>query len=176
MLGHAGDGWQASGPTWGIHDFAVTNLLQNGKVPAKPEPSWQIYNVFRARPTVDDAAVDLRVEIADSCVTGCGDSSMATLVAQAFNYGGVDVEPGVPVTLFRKDGMMLDPLETMVLAEGIPAGTGTAGIVFTVDLANLGADGLVIRVDDDGLGGSVQSECEESNNEAAWDNDLLCPG
>ena len=38
--------------------------------------------------------------------------------------------------LFRKDGMMLEPLETLVLAEAIPAGTGTAGLVFTVDLAN----------------------------------------
>ena len=174
VLGHAGSGWMASGPTWGIHDFAVTNLLPGGKVPAKAEPWWQIYNVFRARPTVDDAAVDLRVEVADSCVTGCQEQSSATLVVQVFNYGGVDVDAGVPVTLFRKDGMMLEALETVVVGEVIPAGTGTAGIVFTVEIANLGADGLVVRVDDDGMGGSVQSECEESNNEAAWDN--LCPG
>lgn len=175
VLGHAGGGWMASGPTWGIHDFAVTNLLQNGKVPAKPEPWWQIYNVFRARPTVDDAAVDLRIEVVDSCITGCTDLSTATLVAQVFNYGGVDVDAGVPVTLYRKDGMMLDPLETVIIDAAIPAGTGTSGIVFTVELPNIGADGLVLRVDDDGQGGSVQPECEESNNEASWDN-ALCPG
>jgi hypothetical protein len=34
--------------------------------------------------------------------------------------------------------------------------------------ANIGADGLVVRVDDDGLGGSAHLECAESNNEAAW--------
>lgn len=72
------------------------------------------------------------------------------------------------MTLYRKDGDTVEPVETIVLPDPIPGGTGTAGFLFTVPVASIGADGLVVRVDDDGLGGSTQFECAESNNEAAW--------
>ena len=131
-------------------------------------PSWQTYNLFRARPSIDAAAVDLTVQIVDACVSGCADSSVATLAVQVFNTGFITVDAGVPVTLYRKDGDTLEPVETLVLPDPIPGGTGTAGLVFSVPVANIGADGLLVHVDDDGLGGSAHLECAESNNEAAW--------
>ncbi len=168
VLGHADSAWLPVGSSWGNHDFAVTNLLQDGHVPAKPVPSWQTYNLFRARPSIDNAAVDLTVEIVDACVSGCADSGVATLAVQVFNTGFITVDAGVPVTLYRKDGDTLELVETIVLTDPIPGGTGTAGLVFTVPVTSIGVDGLVVRVDDDGLGGSAQLECAESNNEAAW--------
>lgn len=168
VLGHPDKAWLASGQSWGVHDFAVTNILPSGKIPTKPALSWQTYNVFRARPSIDDAAVDLSVQIIDACVPGCADGSIAALAVQVFNTGAVDVGAGVPVTLYRKDGDLLEVLETITLADPIPGGTGTAGILFEVPVPSIGADGLVVRVDDDGLGGAVQIECAESNNEAAW--------
>ncbi len=168
VLGHADSAWLPVGSSWGNHDFAVTNLLQDGHVPAKPVPSWQAYNLFRARPSIDDAAVDLTVQIVDACVSGCADSGVATLAVQVFNTGFIAVDAGVPVTLYRKDGDTLEPIETLVLPDPIPGGSGTAGLLFSVPVANIGADGLIVRVDDNGLGGSVQLECAESNNEAAW--------
>ena len=50
VLGHNGDGWPKSGPTWGTHDFAVTNINQDGSIPTTPTASWLEHNVFRARP------------------------------------------------------------------------------------------------------------------------------
>jgi hypothetical protein len=168
VLGHADSAWLPVGSSWGNHDFAVTNLLQDGHVPAKPVPSWQTYNLFRARPSIDNAAVDLTVEIVDACVSGCADSGVATLAVQVFNTGFITVDAGVPVTLYRKDGDTLEPVETLVLPDPIPGGSGTAGLLFTVPVTNIGPDGLLVRVDDDGLGGSAHLECVESNNEAAW--------
>jgi hypothetical protein len=171
VLGHPDSAWLPVGPSWGNHDFAVTNLLQNNHVPTQPVPSWQTYNLFRARPSIDDAAVDLTVQVIDACVSGCADSGVATLAVQVFNTGFITVDAGVPVTLYRKDGDTLELVDTLVLTDPIPGGTGTAGLLFTVPVASIGADGLVVRVDDDGLGGSVQFECAESNNEAAWTDD-----
>lgn len=168
VLGHADSAWLPVGSSWGNHDFAVTNLLQDGHVPAKPVPSWQAYNLFRARPSIDAAAVDLTVQIVDACVSGCADTSVATLAVQVFNTGFITVDAGVPVTLYRKDGDTLEPVETLVLPDPIPGGTGTAGLFFTVPVTNIGPDGLLVRVDDDGLGGSAHLECAESNNEATW--------
>ncbi len=48
-LEHDGDGWPAAGSTWGLHDFAITNLNSDGSVPRNPEPYWTKYNVYRAR-------------------------------------------------------------------------------------------------------------------------------
>lgn len=175
VMGHNGDGWQKSGPTWTTHDFSVTNVLPNGKVPEKPAPWWQIYNIYRARPTVDDAAVDLRAEIIDVCNAGCFNDSVVSAVVQVFNYGAVDSAENVPVTLYRKDGDQYEVLETQIISEAIPGGTGTGGLVFSMPLSSVGADGLAVRVDDDGNMMSVQTECDETNNEGLWD-DMLCFG
>jgi hypothetical protein len=168
VLGHPDSAWLPVGPSWGNHDFAVTNLLQNNHVPVQPVPSWQAYNLFRARPSIDDAAVDLTVQVIDACVSGCADSGVATLAVQVVNTGFITVDADIPVTLYRKDGDTLELVDTLVLTDPIPGGTGTAGLLFTVPITSIGVDGLLVRVDDDGLGGSAQLECAESNNEAAW--------
>ncbi|MCA9718938.1 MAG: PQQ-binding-like beta-propeller repeat protein, partial [Myxococcales bacterium] len=175
VMGHNGDGWQPSGPTWNTHDFSVTNVLPNGKVPEKPAPWWQIYNIYRARPTNDDAAVDLRVEIVDVCAAGCLDDSVVNVAVQVFNYGAVDSLPDIPVTLYRKDGDMYEVIETQLVNGAVLGGTGTDGLLFTLQISSIGADGLAVRVDDDGMMMPVQTECDEGNNEALWDG-ALCGG
>lgn len=172
-FGHAGDGWLKSGTTWHTHDFAVTNILPDGTVPARPEPWWQIYNVYRARPGVDSAATDLQVQITDVCVTGCDDDHQVQVAVQVVNVGGMEVQSGVPISLFALDGSMLSLLQTHTLTEPIPAGTLTEGHVFTLTTADLGADGLVVRVDDDGTGVGLVQECDETNNSAAY-NESPC--
>ena len=57
MFGHVGEGWAKSGPTWNVHDFAVTNIYPDGGIPMSPEPPWIIHNVYRARPTEDAKAI-----------------------------------------------------------------------------------------------------------------------
>ncbi len=173
VLGHGGDGWQKSGRTWPVHDFAVTNVEPDGSIPAQPVPWWQVYNVYRARPTVDDAAVDLGVMFVDVCTSGCGPENAASAIVQAFNQGGIDSQPGVPVSLYRKDGDVYELLETQVIADPIPAGTSTDGLVFMLTYDQIGADGLVVRVDDDGNDMGIQTECNEANNEASF-TDPLC--
>jgi hypothetical protein len=157
-----------SGSTWHTHDFAVTNILPDGTVPARPQPWWQIYNVYRARPGVDTAATDLQVQITDVCVTGCRADQRVQVAWQVVNVGGVEVPTGVPVTLYARAGAALTPIETVVLNEPIPAGRLLEGRVFTLTAGQLGPDGLVVRVDDDGTGAGVVQECDEANNEATW--------
>jgi len=173
VLGHGGDGWQKSGRTWPIHDFAVTNIEPDGSVPAEPVPWWQVYNIYRARPTVDDAAVDLGVEFVDVCTSGCEPQNAASAIVQVYNQGGVDSQAGVPVSLYRKDADIYELLETQVLADPVLAGTSTSGLIFMLTFDQIGADGLVVRVDDDGNDMGIQTECNESNNEASF-IDPLC--
>ena len=173
VLGHAGSGWASSGPTWSLHDFAMTNINPDGSIPSPAPASWEVYNLFRARPTVDDAAVDLGVRIVDVCFAGCNDDSRVDVAVQVDNLGGVEVGAGVVVALYALDAGTETLISTLPLPAPIAGGWSSDTLVFTVQKGDVGANGFVVRVDDDGAGTSAQNECDESNNRAEW-FDLPC--
>ncbi|NOY25326.1 MAG: hypothetical protein GXP62_05585 [Oligoflexia bacterium] len=173
VLGHAGDGWAKSGTTWPVHDFAMTQVEPDGHVPSPAPHSWDVYNVFRARPTVDDAATDLAVEIVDSCFAGCDERSYVALAVQVSNHGGLPSYEDVDVALYGVDGDVLTLVDVLTLPRAIESGHTSDTLVFETTHASMGADGFMVRVDDDGTGRGVQSECDESNNEA-WLADWPC--
>jgi hypothetical protein len=168
VFGHNGDGWPPSGEVWPVHDFAVTNVLPDGTVPADPEPSWLVHNVYRARPSADVVSANIEVEIVDACVSGCAEGvGVATIVAEVFNDGESSVRSDVPVTLYRVDGATQTPIATEFARGGVAGGTRAGGITFTVPIAQLG-DGFLVRADDNGRGNGVVAECFEDDNETTW--------
>ena len=127
VFGHLGDGWAKSGPTWNVHDFAVTNIYSDGSVPLSPEPPWQLYNVYRARPTEDASAIDLKAEIVEICYAGCDPESIVRVAGQPINVGPSSVRANIPLSLYRKDEEMpthfwlrrLPPIESMPAQRGL---------------------------------------------------------
>jgi hypothetical protein len=176
VFGHADDGWMQSGPTWHAHDFAVTNILADGSVPAAPDPWWQVYNLYRARPSVDTAATNLSVEFVDVCATSCEPDAMVEVTVALTNHGRMDSRPAVGVSLYAADGDQLTLIERQVHDDAIDGGTRTESLAYTFAVSQLGSDGLVMVVDDDGTGTSTgaQDECDESDNEAVW-TEPVCP-
>ncbi len=169
VLGHAEGGWAASGPTWNVHDFAVTNIEQDGTVPRLPEPSWQVYNAYRSRPAVDAIAVDLYAEITDVCYAGCEADDVVRVAVQVFNQGATRARAGLPVSLFRRDGASLTALGLTYTEEVIDPGVGIAGVEIAVRAGWLeGADGIEARADDLGAGFGFLDECDEWNNGGGW--------
>ena len=173
-MGHSGDGWPKSGTTWHVHDFAVSNINPDGTVPANPDPPWQKYNVYRARPAVDDpASADLLVTVYDLCVASCDPViGKVKISVQVQNQGGDDVASGTPWAMYRIDGSVQTLVASGLVPEQ-PTGTATVGWVIEVSPMDMGADGFVIAVDDDGSGVSTVSECDESNNSHFW-LDRIC--
>ena len=173
MLGHNGDGWAKPGPTWPVHDFAMTNVEQDGQVPSPAPKSWDVYNIFRARPTVDDAAVDLIGSVVDACFAGCEETSPASISVQVMNQGGVTASAGavgIPVSLYAVDGTTETLLGTQFLTVDLPGGATSDSLVFDFIKGDYGSNGVVIRVDDDGTGTGtgIQNECDESNNSVTY--------
>jgi hypothetical protein len=168
VFGHAGDGWMKSGTTWHTHDFAVTNVNPDGTVPASPEPWWQVHNVYRARPAVDSAALDLTVDIADVCYAGCNPDSPVEVTVQIANAGGTGWTDNVLVSLYANNGGTLTLISTQEVMGPVGSGVAPEGISFALTNAQVGTDGLVVRVDDDGSSSGLVTECDESNNEDVW--------
>ena len=163
-FGHAGDGWPRSGPTWGTHDFAVTNLEPDGSVPKVPEVSWKNYNVFRARPAVDDPSTsDVAGSLIDLCVADCNDGPIK-LSFQAYNAGGETLEAGTPWALYKNDAGTLTLVQTGALSAELASGEKGEGFVVTVGPEDLGLNGFVLSLDDDGTGVGSVDECDEDNN------------
>lgn len=171
VFGHLGGGWAKSGPTWNVHDFAVTNIYANGGVPLSPEPSWQKYNVYRARPTEDAMTVDLLAEITDICYSGCDENSIVRLSAQLINQGPSSVRSNVPIALYRKDGSSYRFLTVAQTTDRVDPGQKGVSVEFETRYGLIqGAEALVARADDWGTGFGTITECDEWNNGIEFSN------
>lgn len=169
---HDGAGWPASGTTWAVHDFAITNIGEDGSVPQHPDNSWEVYNVYRARVAADDPSTpDLRVQITDVCVMDCI-YGPASLAVSAENQGGSDISAGVNVALYAMEDMG-PRLVTVLTLPDLPAGTRVPGIQVDLAVADIGTWGFTAVIDDDGSGVGVIDECDETNNVGEW-NDAYC--
>lgn len=175
VLGHDGDGWAKSGPTWNVHDFSVTNVEQNGGVPRLPQPPWQVHNVYRARPAEDALAVDLVGEITDVCFAGCSDLDTVRVAGRVYNQGETRARAGLPVALYRKDGTSRSAVAFALLEAEVEPGMTSAGLAFEIQVRDVGADGLEIWADSLGSGFGLLDECDEWNNGGETWTDVDCP-
>ncbi len=168
-FGHNGSGWPESGPTWGIHDFAQTNQDSDGGIPTAPTASWLEYNVFRGRPYDDiPGSPDLVVTIDDVCISGCDpEVSVVKISYQVDNQGGEGSDDPFFVSLWMNDGGMPTYYDRAWLGPA-ESGEALAGGQFTVPLADMGTQGFLLRVDDDGTGAGLIDECDETNNETEY--------
>ena len=168
MLGHPEDAWLASGPTWHVHDFAVTNINPDGSLPISPR-YWLNDNLFRARPAIDGGiGIDVTVEITDVCFAGCAAEDVMKVAVQVTNQGHYPVSEGVPIAVFSRTGGSLELLAIQYTPDTIGAGEAGAGMVFELLASDLGPDGLTARADELGAGFGLVDECDESNNAHAW--------
>ncbi|MFK7927116.1 MAG: FG-GAP repeat domain-containing protein, partial [Myxococcota bacterium] len=175
VFGQADDQWLKSGSTWHTHDVAVSNILPGGTVPARPEPWWQTYNVYRARPTVDYSGYDLEIAITDVCFAGCEDASAVQLAVQVSNIGIDDVQTGVPISLYSRTEDEYRLIETRILQVPIPSGRALPALEFVFPYQDWGRDGVVVRVDDWGSGRGGLVECNERNNLAEYTDGPCLP-
>ena len=174
VLGHDGDGWAKSGPSWPLFDFAVTNIQGDATLPTDIPLYWQDYNVYRARPIVDVPGVDFVVSIHDVCFAGCMLDSQVRVAVQVGNQGMSTAPAGISVSLYAVDGDTETLLETQITAEELPGGTALESLEFVLTKEAFGANGVRVRVDDDGSGGPDTLECDEHNNVDDW-VDTPCP-
>ena len=162
VFGHNGDGWPKSGATWHVHDFAVSNINPDGSVPANPIPPWQEYNVYRARPAVDDPAYpDVAGIIRDLCVADCDDGPVKISV-QVENEGSRTLAAGTPWAFYKVDGTGNTLVTTGTLPE-VPSGEAPEGFVIEVAPTDLGEFGFVIVLDDDGTGAGDDGGAAEAS-------------
>lgn len=151
VIENAAEGWPPAGPGWALPDFAVTNTGPSGEVPVIPEPSWQYYNMVRARPRADESPLtDLTVEPG----TVCGSDSSEALRLRISNAGPAEAPEGVAV-LATIGGERVGE----VILPAVPGGTSIDGVELYLPG---GVDPASVSLEVDPSG--AVEECDEENN------------
>lgn len=168
VMSSASRTWPATRGTWNQHAYSITNIEDDGGVPAGADPNWRTYNNFRAAVGVPAAeAPDLTAQILDVCVDTCATGSLWMWLAVT-NRGPVDVNLPVEAVVYAVGGAGRVDLARVAFA-GVPAGTRSEGQAIELTGFPEGIFELAADVDPAG----VFAECDETNNTDTW-GDLTC--
>ena len=157
VIGDRNNTWVNTRKIWNQHSYHVTNVNDDGTIPAHEANSWELYNSYRTNVLTEGfdprAAADLIVSAATLAA--------GVTTARVENTGTAPVAPGVSVAFF--DG---DPAKGgRLLGKSLTATRLRTGDTEAVTFALAGlVNDLWVRVDDDGTGIGTVPECDETNN------------
>ncbi len=140
VLGDIDESWRPGRKIWNQHAYSITNVNDDGTIPAPPEPSWLSHNTFRSGDLSEPdglAAPDLVMLSPESCVNECSGANHVTVWVQLGNAGAAPLTAGakievygiengveslrqeVPVDIVLQPGEYADALPIEVDVEGV---------------------------------------------------------
>ncbi|MBK9648288.1 MAG: hypothetical protein IPO67_24570 [Deltaproteobacteria bacterium] len=172
VFGDADSSWQPGRKIWNQHAYHITNVNDDGTIPAVAAINWASYNNFRSGDlTAGSGGVyaDLIGVIDEVCEALCAEDRIFVYV-RVGNQGHLDVTEPFDITLSAITTTGVVPLQTRTVSSGIGPGVLLDTITFEVTgVAALEILDLVLQVDGgNGASAGVYSECDETNNEPIW--------
>ena len=161
--------WMPSRPLWNQHTYHITNINDDGTIPASEPPNWKRYNNYR-----QNVQGKIVITVPQSDVTGRGAPPMDQtdcskqwkLRAQVCNRGAADIASMMPSTFYSKDPRV-DPSTALCTAyTQAPIAPGKCSVIsceWTSPPA-MGAVDMWLRANDDGKGGRPQTQCKTDND------------
>ncbi len=161
IIGDATNSWRPSRPVWNQYAYHITNVDDDGGIPAAPEPNWERWNNFRAGGTLYGLSTDL-ANLApgtpEVCTARCAEGVVEVIVPVQ-NTGLADT-PDFTVGLYHDT--------TLITGATIALAAGSAQDVGPFELTEADwSTGVTVRVDD----ARAVEECDERDNAAtlgAW--------
>jgi hypothetical protein len=160
--------WMPSRPLWNQHTYHITNINDDGSIPASEPPNWTHYNNYRQNV---QGKISIPVPQPDSTSRGVPPldqpdcSKQWKLSADVCNRGAAPIAAMLPGTFYTKDPRMdaMSPLCTAYTQNPIQPGKCET-ISCTWDSPPSGAVDLWFRPNDDGKGAHPQPECKNGND------------
>ena len=174
----ADNNWVRTRRIWNQHAYSVTNVTEDGQIPASPSPNWISSRLNNFRQNVQPAGLFDAPDFVVREITrlDCDDEHY-TLKVVVGNDGSLSVPAGIltHVVVTTMDGRELD-LGTLATTDWLLPGQSETFEVVLVIPEGPEVTGIVVsaRVDDDGEGNQDYNECDESNN-AVDSNPMTCP-
>ncbi|WP_395806203.1 FG-GAP-like repeat-containing protein [Archangium minus] len=174
------EGWAGTRKIWNQHAYAITNVNNDGTIPAHPATNWlnpklnnfrsNVANYFGEGPS-PYAAADL---VASDVTVSCDGYGSLVLGARVRNQGQAPVPAGVKVAFYKGNpasgGTLLG---VATVPDALPAG-GSSIATAVVSSTSAGTAEVFAVVDDDGSGSGGTTECREDNNASSATGNLTC--
>ncbi len=161
VIGDAADTWVSARQIWNQHTYHVTNVNDDGRIPAFEVNSWELHNTYRANVLLDRSPLDAP-DLTASYLRADGDERDVTITARIGNGGALFVPAGIPVAFYDGDpdegGTLLGQTVTTVRLE--PGRYQDVSIV----VPRSGVEAIRVVADYDGTGKGQVREPDEANN------------
>jgi hypothetical protein len=173
------DGWVNTRRIWNQHAYSVTNVNDDGTIPAHPDTNWLTpgLNTFRSNSqgtgtTSPFAAADL---VASDIATSCDRSTEALhLTAHIHNQGEAAASAGIKIAFYKGNPASGGTLLGVTTHPSkIPAGSSITAELLLHPSPREVAEVWVVA-DDDGSRAGREMECREDNNAASAQLNLTC--
>ena len=164
VIGDSNDSWRAGTRSWNQHAYYLTNVDEDGSIPAYPDTNWSSYNTFRSGDLSAGQRgeyADLIVEIEDVCQEFCED---LVVWGRIGNQGVAPVVEDVLVQLFAVTPEGHVEVGAATVAGPVSAGKMLPSFSIEGNVEGLDVRALMMSVDDGHAGQGVVVECDEDNN------------
>jgi hypothetical protein len=173
VIGDLDNSWRRGRPIWNQHAYSITNVNDDGTIPVDPDANWDSFNNFRSGDTnagLGGAAPDLSARFDWVCGLECGEGRLI-VYARVTNPGWADVETPISLELWGE----LSGSWTLLGTEnvlGVASGEAPLPVRFEIPIDG-GEEYTNLRLKvDGGNGAGVIDECDETNNERDWNEDV----
>ncbi|HZI06790.1 MAG TPA: kelch repeat-containing protein, partial [Archangium sp.] len=174
------DGWVNTRRIWNQHAYSVTNVNDDGTIPAHPATNWLTdgLNTFRSNSqgvgsTSAFAASDLQV--VSAVASSCDPETLAlTLTARVRNDGEAAASAGLKVAFYQGNPASGGTLLGVATVPSVLPAGGETTVSLTLATAPGGSAEVWAVADDDGTGTGRETECREDNNTASSNVSFVC--
>jgi len=140
VVGDMAQSWRPGRKIWNQHAYSITNVDDDGGVPAQPTPNWPQYNNFRSgdlSPADGLVAPDLEMLTPEACVNDCT-ADLLNVWVQLGNTGAGPLLAGATVDVYGTPMGMLEVLLTTVdVPLALAPGEFADAISIPIDLTDL---------------------------------------
>jgi hypothetical protein len=161
----ANDRWANSRNLWNQHTYSVTNINDDGTIPAQSLNNWQVgLNNFRQNVSgseLPDRFPDLTSEGLEDCE--CTEGAMLLRV-NICNRGAQEVGPGIPIAFYQSTTPSLEGLRCQTQTISLLPPGQCEEVSCEIEPGALTPTDFIVVVDDDGTSQGERAECREENN------------
>ena len=173
VFGDASDSWVSTRPLWNQHSYHITNINDDGTIPALEANNWERYNNYRQNVKPSGSVLDAP-DLTASFVLIEEESETTFIHARIGNGGALMVGSKVPVSFYdgdpNLDGLLLGTTQTTRKLE--PGHYEDVAITLAGGISS--AHPIWVVADDAGNLIGLTNECDEENN--FHNSDLLIIG
>jgi hypothetical protein len=161
VIGDQNKSWRPGRRIWNQHAYSITNVNDDGTIPADVTPNFKVHNSFRSgdlAPPDGTDTPDLRLKAATPCELQCKEGKLVVYV-HIGNEGASPLTAGATIDVVGLSGGQIKTMQSVEYADPIDPGKYAPAIAVEIDPTDL--DSIEVKIK------AKEQECDVDNNTVA---------